>query len=172
MTNNLHRDTENYLCPRTFLMLPPSDNPSPPLKVTFDTILTFPLVVLVLNCRVEIVGNNSHRPLLKIQNIFWRYSKLNNRSLLKEKACGWCFNSMVMVLTWEEFCPLEDVWLFMGIFFCHSMRRFPGQGSNLHRSSDPSHCSDHIGSLTCWATQELHGDIFGSQNWRCWCYGI
>ena len=35
------------------------------------------------------------------------------------------------------------------------MWKFPGQGSNPHGSSDPSHWSDNMGSLTCWATQEL-----------------
>ena len=35
-------------------------------------------------------------------------------------------------------------------FFGHtgSMRTLPGQGSNLHHCSDPSHCSDNTGSLT------------------------
>ena len=34
----------------------------------------------------------------------------------------------------------------------------PGQGLNLHHSSNPSnpsHCSDITGSLTCYATREL-----------------
>ena len=30
-----------------------------------------------------------------------------------------------------------------------------GQGSNPRLSNDPSHSSDEVGSLTCWATREL-----------------
>ena len=37
----------------------------------------------------------------------------------------------------------------------HSRQKFPGQGSNLHHSSDPSSCSDKAGSLTCCATGKL-----------------
>ena len=37
----------------------------------------------------------------------------------------------------------------------HNMQKFPGQGSNLSHSSNPSHCSDNNGYLTHWATQEL-----------------
>ena len=36
-------------------------------------------------------------------------------------------------------------------FLCghtHCMRKFPGQGSNPHHSSNPSHRSDNTGSLT------------------------
>ena len=36
-----------------------------------------------------------------------------------------------------------------------SMQKFPGQGSNLRHSSDPSHCSDNARSFTCSATREL-----------------
>ena len=32
----------------------------------------------------------------------------------------------------------------------------PISGSNLHHSSDPSHCTDNTGSLTLCATRELH----------------
>ena len=43
------------------------------------------------------------------------------------------------------------------IFFCHAhgMCKFPGQGMNLHHSSNQSHCSDNARSLTCCATGEL-----------------
>ena len=41
-------------------------------------------------------------------------------------------------------------------FGCHcSMWKFPGQGSNLCHSSDPSCCSDNTRSLTYCATREL-----------------
>ena len=36
-----------------------------------------------------------------------------------------------------------------------NIRQFPGQGSNLHHSSDLSRCSDNTGSLTYCATREL-----------------
>ena len=35
------------------------------------------------------------------------------------------------------------------------MRKFWGQGSNLHHSSDLKHCSDNARSLARWATREL-----------------
>ena len=38
----------------------------------------------------------------------------------------------------------------------HGMWKFPGQGSNPCHSSHPSHCRDNAGSLTHWATGELH----------------
>ena len=42
------------------------------------------------------------------------------------------------------------------IFGCAcSMWKFPDQGSNLHHSSDPSHCSDNARSLTSCPTREL-----------------
>ena len=34
-------------------------------------------------------------------------------------------------------------------------KKFLGQGSNTHQSSDPSHSSDNARSLTCCATREL-----------------
>ena len=37
----------------------------------------------------------------------------------------------------------------------HSIRKFPGQVSNLQHSSNLSHCSDHARSLTHGATREL-----------------
>ena len=35
------------------------------------------------------------------------------------------------------------------------MQKFLGQGLNQHYSSDQSHSSDKVGSLTHWATREL-----------------
>ena len=40
-------------------------------------------------------------------------------------------------------------------FFWLCPQKFPGQGSNLCHSSDPSQCSDNARSLTHWATREL-----------------
>ena len=37
----------------------------------------------------------------------------------------------------------------------HSMHVFPGQGSNLHHSRDPSHSSDYTESFNHQATREL-----------------
>ena len=37
----------------------------------------------------------------------------------------------------------------------YSMWAFPGQGSNLCHSNDPSCCNDNAGSLTCCATREV-----------------
>ena len=34
------------------------------------------------------------------------------------------------------------------------MQKFLGQGLNLHHSSNPSHCNDNAGSLTCCVTRE------------------
>ena len=46
--------------------------------------------------------------------------------------------------------------LFFGVWGAH-LGRFPGQGSNLHHSSDPSHSHDTTRSLTCFVTGEhLH----------------
>ena len=40
-------------------------------------------------------------------------------------------------------------YLFIYLFGCtQGMWMFPGQGSNMHHSSDPSHSSDHTSSLT------------------------
>ena len=45
---------------------------------------------------------------------------------------------------------------FFFFFGCaHGIWTFPGQGSNLSHSSDPSHCSDSARSLTHCATREL-----------------
>ena len=46
---------------------------------------------------------------------------------------------------------------FFFFFFGHAlgMWQFPDQGSNPSHSSDLSHCSDHLGSLTCCAIREL-----------------
>ena len=42
------------------------------------------------------------------------------------------------------------------IFFecTHDMWMFPGQGMNLHHSSDLSHSNDNTGCLACWAMEE------------------
>ena len=40
------------------------------------------------------------------------------------------------------------------------MQKISGQGSKLHHSSHPSHCSDNTRSLTHWATRELLVNIF------------
>ena len=45
--------------------------------------------------------------------------------------------------------------LFVYFTCTRDMCRFPGQGSNLHHSNDPSHCSDGARSLTCCATRKL-----------------
>ena len=49
--------------------------------------------------------------------------------------------------------------LYLFIYFGHTggRQKFPGQGSNLHHSSNPSHTSNNAGSLTWSATRELHG---------------
>ena len=41
--------------------------------------------------------------------------------------------------------------LFFFSSYAHGMHsgRFPGQGSNLYQSCDPSHSNDNAGSLTC-----------------------
>ena len=44
-------------------------------------------------------------------------------------------------------------------------RKFPGQGSNSHDSSDLSHSTDNARSLTCWATRELVPYFFPPQSW-------
>ena len=56
------------------------------------------------------------------------------------------------------------------VFFCfvfflakHNMWKFLGQGLNLSHSSDPSHCSDHAGSLIHCST-ELHLHFKTTQN--------
>ena len=47
-------------------------------------------------------------------------------------------------------------WYYYYFFGCsHGMWKFPGQGSNPPRSSDPSHSSDNAVSLQCCTTREL-----------------
>ena len=48
---------------------------------------------------------------------------------------------------------------FFFFFFGHPCGRwkFPSQELNLGHSREPLHCSDNAGSLTCWATWNLHG---------------
>lgn len=41
----------------------------------------------------------------------------------------------------------------------HGMRKI-GQGLNWRYSSDPSHCSDTAGSLTCCSTRNHHNPVF------------
>ena len=50
-------------------------------------------------------------------------------------------------------CDRRFFFLFSG--HAHGIWKFPGQGSNLHHSSDWGHCSDNAGSLNCCATGEL-----------------
>ena len=51
--------------------------------------------------------------------------------------------------------------LFSLFFGCTlNMWKFPDQGLNLWHSSDPSHWSDNIGSLTCCTTRELILSLF------------
>ena len=47
-------------------------------------------------------------------------------------------------------------------FFPHTlgMQKFWDQGSNLSQSSDLNHSSDNTGSLSSWATRELHSLSF------------
>lgn len=45
------------------------------------------------------------------------------------------------------------------------MRKFPGQGSNLRRSSDLSHGSDNARPLTHGAARELHAGFLVSALW-------
>ena len=51
---------------------------------------------------------------------------------------------------WGEVVRLR--YLFFFFFFPHGIRKFPGQGWNLHHSSDQSHSSDN---LNHWATREI-----------------
>ena len=56
-----------------------------------------------------------------------------------------------------------ESWFFIILFYfifiifgrAHSMQKFPGQGLNLHCSSNQSHSSDNARSLTHLATREL-----------------
>ena len=50
-------------------------------------------------------------------------------------------------------CLIQPPLPFLGCAW--SMRKLLGQGGNPCHSSDPSHCSDHVGSLTCYATREF-----------------
>ena len=56
----------------------------------------------------------------------------------------------------EPVSHLKTNWYNGHFFFCHILhtRVFWGQGSN------PSHSSNNTGSLTCWATRELHWTHF------------
>ena len=40
------------------------------------------------------------------------------------------------------------------------MQKFPGQGLDMHHSSNTSHSSDNAGSSTCWAIRELLMGLF------------
>ena len=57
------------------------------------------------------------------------------------------------------------IWLFYFIFGCTcSMQKFPGQGSNLHHSSDPNHSSYNARSITHQATREFQVWFFWLSN--------
>ena len=61
------------------------------------------------------------------------------------------------------------VWAYFGQAYC--MQKFLDQGSNLHHSSNPSHCSDNAQSLACYATRGLphyhlfKGMLSGERKW-------
>ena len=62
-----------------------------------------------------------------------------------------------------EIQSAEDQVTFSFLFFfgciC-GILKVPGKGSNLHHSSDPSHCSDNAGCLTSRATREFSSEGF------------
>ena len=66
-----------------------------------------------------------------------------------------------------EFLNLQvDTGFLFSVLFCfvwgqaHGVRTFPGQGSNLHHSSDQSHSSDHAGSLTAKVPRDSTHRVF------------
>ena len=82
------------------------------------------------------------------------------------------FKQQLLLFIFTAFCfivytPLFSSFLFLFFFFfffffvlfCFghpwSMQKFQGQESNLCHSSDLSHSSGNVGSLTHWATMEL-----------------
>ena len=50
---------------------------------------------------------------------------------------------------WLKAAFINSTFIFSGV---HIIWKFPGQGLNLHHSSNPGHCSDDAASLTCCAT--------------------
>ena len=56
-------------------------------------------------------------------------------------------------------CSLEHMSHFFFSLTCN-IWKFPGQGLNLHHSSNPSCCSDSIRSLTHCPTRQLHESLF------------
>ena len=65
------------------------------------------------------------------------------------------------VLLWIKTNTFFKIWnkcfffLFLGGGHAYGMWKFPGQGSNLSHSCDPSHSSDNARLLRHWATREL-----------------
>lgn len=68
-------------------------------------------------------------------------------------------NYMEIRSEWSFFLPFFLFPLSFLLSFAMSMAcrssKFPGKGSNLCHSSNPSHSTDKAKSLTCWATRDF-----------------
>ena len=65
----------------------------------------------------------------------------------------------------EKYNNREFLIFHLFFFGCaHGKWKFPGQGSNPWHTSNPSHCSDNTGSLTCCTKRELLDFIFNNED--------
>ena len=67
---------------------------------------------------------------------------------VQQILCHFCFVCGVLFS-----CGIKKV-IFFPLAAPLALQKFPGQGSNLYHSSDPSRCSDNTGSLTCCTPRE------------------
>ena len=95
---------------------------------------------------------------------FFKNIDLTERVIFKPKCLFSAKYETLLCLYWRYIpesmtCkPYFFSFLFFFFFFCShicGMWKSQGQASNPHHNSDPSHCSDNTGSLTCCPTREL-----------------
>ena len=90
--------------------------------------------------------------------IYWLHNQKTSPILI--------YTSPLIIIPWRPWCLFVFFFfLFLLLFFFFFLTMSmaceisPGQGSNLHHSSDPSHCTDNAQSLTCWATRKLQNTL-------------
>ena len=92
-------------------------------------------------------------------------------------SSGSCKSSFYIKVAFHSFC-LHSIFILLHLYtkrglcvflllllfgLIHGIRKFLSQGLNLCHSSNPSHCIDNAGSLTCCTTRELPVFCYGHQ---------
>ena len=101
--------------------------------------------------------------------MIWRYITRPKENLLLDWYFTWhIWNQSMFSNIFYSWFGLSPTCLFFFFFFfffghTHSMWKFLGQGSNLHHSRDPSHCSNNTVSWTCWATENSPTDFLKAE---------